>query len=146
MLGLAIGRIGCLMNGCCFGGVCDHPWAITFPADTPPDYTPPYRAQVERGQMYGFTLSSNPDVPPRVLAVGPDSPAGRAGLKRGDRLQSINGRQLSSTGRAYAALEEAFDQRRPAHNTDRRTGRRSPCRRSRRRSEACRCIRRKSTA
>ena len=23
-LGLAIGRIGCLMNGCCYGGVCDQ--------------------------------------------------------------------------------------------------------------------------
>ena len=32
MLGLAIGRIGCLMYGCCFGAVCHHDWAITFPA------------------------------------------------------------------------------------------------------------------
>ena len=32
-LGLAIGRIGCLMNGCCFGAVCDYPWAITFPPE-----------------------------------------------------------------------------------------------------------------
>jgi len=30
-LGLAIGRIGCFLNGCCFGGVCDLPWAVTFP-------------------------------------------------------------------------------------------------------------------
>ena len=35
MLGIAIGRLGCLMNGCCFGGVCDCPWAITFPAGSP---------------------------------------------------------------------------------------------------------------
>lgn len=39
MLGLAFGRIGCLFNGCCFGGVCTvedaqvakYPWAIRFP-------------------------------------------------------------------------------------------------------------------
>lgn len=34
MVGLAFGRIGCLMNGCCHGAVCDPnqvPWAITFP-------------------------------------------------------------------------------------------------------------------
>lgn len=47
-LGVAIGRIGCLMNGCCFGAVCEHPWAITFPAGTPPEYTPPYRADRTR--------------------------------------------------------------------------------------------------
>jgi len=34
-LGMCIGRIGCLLNGCCFGGVADHSWAITFPADSP---------------------------------------------------------------------------------------------------------------
>ncbi len=30
-LGLAIGRIGCLVNGCCFGSTCDLPWAVRFP-------------------------------------------------------------------------------------------------------------------
>ncbi len=30
-LGLAIGRIGCFLNGCCFGGTCDLPWAVRFP-------------------------------------------------------------------------------------------------------------------
>ena len=31
-LGVAIGRIGCFLNGCCFGGPCDLPWAVTFPS------------------------------------------------------------------------------------------------------------------
>jgi len=35
LLGCALGRIGCLMNGCCFGGVSDLPWAITFPPGSP---------------------------------------------------------------------------------------------------------------
>ncbi|MBL0062657.1 MAG: prolipoprotein diacylglyceryl transferase [bacterium] len=30
-LGIAFGRIGCFMNGCCFGNVCDLPWAVVFP-------------------------------------------------------------------------------------------------------------------
>ncbi len=30
-LGLALGRIGCLLNGCCFGSTCDLPWAVRFP-------------------------------------------------------------------------------------------------------------------
>jgi len=30
-LGVAIGRVGCFLNGCCFGKPCDLPWAVTFP-------------------------------------------------------------------------------------------------------------------
>jgi len=33
-LGVAIGRIGCFMNGCCFGKPCALPWAVTFPQDS----------------------------------------------------------------------------------------------------------------
>jgi phosphatidylglycerol---prolipoprotein diacylglyceryl transferase len=30
-IGAAVGRIGCFLNGCCHGAVCDQPWAIRFP-------------------------------------------------------------------------------------------------------------------
>ena len=30
-LGYVFGRIGCLLNGCCYGRACDLPWAIHFP-------------------------------------------------------------------------------------------------------------------
>lgn len=30
-LGYAFGRVGCFMNGCCYGKACDLPWAIRFP-------------------------------------------------------------------------------------------------------------------
>ena len=30
-LGYVFGRIGCLMNGCCYGTVCHLPWAVRFP-------------------------------------------------------------------------------------------------------------------
>lgn len=33
-LGIAIGRIGCFLNGCCFGKPCSLPWAVTFPPDS----------------------------------------------------------------------------------------------------------------
>jgi len=36
LVGLAIGRIGCFLNGCCYGGACDLPWAVRFPPDSPP--------------------------------------------------------------------------------------------------------------
>jgi phosphatidylglycerol:prolipoprotein diacylglycerol transferase len=35
-LGMALGRIGCFLNGCCWGGVADLPWAVTFPYGSPP--------------------------------------------------------------------------------------------------------------
>lgn len=42
VLGLAFGRVGCFLNGCCFGDVCADqadrarlPWAITFPYASP---------------------------------------------------------------------------------------------------------------
>ncbi|MCA8992235.1 MAG: prolipoprotein diacylglyceryl transferase [Planctomycetaceae bacterium] len=30
-IGVGFGRIGCLLNGCCFGDRCDLPWGICFP-------------------------------------------------------------------------------------------------------------------
>src|SRR5271157_1352093 len=30
-LGYVFGRIGCLLNGCCYGRACHLPWAIRFP-------------------------------------------------------------------------------------------------------------------
>ena len=56
MIGLGIGRIGCLLNGCCFGAPCEVPWAITFPpvneisqlgeAGVGYRYSPPYESQI----------------------------------------------------------------------------------------------------
>ena len=33
LAGLAVGRIGCFFNGCCFGAPCELPWAVTSPHD-----------------------------------------------------------------------------------------------------------------
>ena len=35
-LGHAFGRVGCFLNGCCFGRVCDSPISVTYPANSPP--------------------------------------------------------------------------------------------------------------
>ena len=39
MLGLAFGRIGCLLNGCCFGATTDSRCAIRFPYASPACYS-----------------------------------------------------------------------------------------------------------
>ena len=109
LLGLAIGRIGCLLNGCCFGAVCDHAWAIQFPAGSPA-----YFAQAQRGQMHGFKLSDNPDAEPcLVLAVDPDSRAAFAGLKPGDRLLRVNGRKIETVDDAHRAIARALVEGKP---------------------------------
>ncbi|WP_428937210.1 prolipoprotein diacylglyceryl transferase [Fontivita pretiosa] len=43
MIGLGFGRIGCFLNGCCYGDVCDLPWAVTFPNN---DLGPVHPAQL----------------------------------------------------------------------------------------------------
>jgi len=35
-IGVGFGRIGCLLNGCCFGDRCDLPWGISFPHGSVP--------------------------------------------------------------------------------------------------------------
>ena len=51
-LGYVFGRIGCLMNGCCFGRACDLPWAIHFP----PDHST-YPAGLHPTQIYDSLLN-----------------------------------------------------------------------------------------
>ena len=34
-LGTFFGRLGCFLNGCCFGDVCRLPWAVSFPMKSP---------------------------------------------------------------------------------------------------------------
>ena len=47
-LGSVFGRIGCLLNGCCYGRACSLPWAIHFPADNPlhPPTTPVHPTEI----------------------------------------------------------------------------------------------------
>ena len=110
MLGLAIGRIGCLLNGCCFGGECDLPWAVTFPMNAPS-----YIAQVEHGRMHGLTLGDDLLAAPLVVNVDPGSPADRAGLKTGDIISAINETKITATRRAHYAVVEAFYSGKPLH-------------------------------
>ena len=55
MLGLALGRVGCFLNGCCYGGIVEHgpakAWAVRFPR-----HSIPFNVQVQRGQL-------SPDAP-----------------------------------------------------------------------------------
>jgi len=52
-LGYVFGRIGCLMTGCCYGRVCDVPWAIEFPPASPA-----FKSQIAAGQLVAGAAES----------------------------------------------------------------------------------------
>lgn len=94
LIGLAFGRIGCLMNGCCFGGVCEEDWApqIRFPrrAAYAVQDSPPYLHQRQLGQLYGMRLSADEDGQAVVAEIYDDAPAPlRETLHRGDVIRAI---------------------------------------------------------
>jgi phosphatidylglycerol:prolipoprotein diacylglycerol transferase len=66
-LGIALGRVGCFLNGCCYGDVCDRaqvPWAVTFPRESPPWYE-----QVRQGQIPRTAERSLPVHPTQLYSA-----------------------------------------------------------------------------
>jgi len=55
MIGLAFGRIGCFLNGCCYGAECNLPWAVSFP----------YYSNAYIDEFYAHKLQT--PVPPSLL-------------------------------------------------------------------------------
>ena len=68
LIGLAFGRIGCLLNGCCFGGVC----TAELPAIQFPQGSPPYVAQLEEGELLGLKVTAS-EGSTRIVEVQPGS-------------------------------------------------------------------------
>ncbi len=97
MLALAFGRIGCFLNGCCFGKPAQLPWAVRFPYGSFA-----YRSQVEpdldrrRAQPYVelpedfFTYGYSGDVTVRILKSYEKLTSPQKGmLKETDRQRSL---------------------------------------------------------
>ncbi len=107
-LGQAIGRIGCFMNGCCYGGLC----TISLVATPFPSGSPAYVRQHELGQLHGFELEAEkgPDgVTQKVLVhrIFPETAAELSGLKVGDEVRSINGTAFRSLADARRLMLES---------------------------------------
>jgi phosphatidylglycerol:prolipoprotein diacylglycerol transferase len=62
-IGAAIGRIGCFLNGCCDGAMCDLPWAVCFPA-----HTHAWVRQLNAGLVSAETVDSLPVHPTQLYA------------------------------------------------------------------------------
>ncbi len=102
LLGLAIGRIGCLLNGCCYGGPCEHAWAVRFPSDSPA-----YMDQLGSGLAQGMHLACNQEGKMVVRYLDPEGPAARAGLRGGEQIVSINAQPLTCDARSQELPSEA---------------------------------------
>jgi phosphatidylglycerol:prolipoprotein diacylglycerol transferase len=88
MVGLALGRIGCFLNGCCFGSECDLPWAVRFPWQSPP-----HVQHVRQGLVYlhGIKIAADDQGKPIVGDVQADSLAAAQGLKAGQKVLMVQG-------------------------------------------------------
>ena len=110
-LGLCLGRLGCLLNGCCYGNLinieceaCSH--VLTFPLAGAPRY-----ALVDRGYQTtaGFTVER--DMQRRVEFVEPESEAKKAGLRVGDMILKVNDAdviQIEKGNEYFNRLHESF--------------------------------------
>jgi phosphatidylglycerol---prolipoprotein diacylglyceryl transferase len=97
-LGLCLGRIGCFLNGCCYGQVACADCAV-YPVHFPLS-APPRDALVYRGYQTsaGFTFAPRqPGEGARVGQVEPGSPAWQAGLRPGDIILEVNGNPTGDT-------------------------------------------------
>jgi phosphatidylglycerol---prolipoprotein diacylglyceryl transferase len=119
-LGLAIGRIGCYLNGCCGGQVvCEQCATIPLGAAHFPLLPAPARDELVTVQNFqtstGFAIQSHgsrhEDPRTEVTVVEPDSPAYKAGLRPGDRVMKVDGKPnsilvdlLGSEERVQAAI------------------------------------------
>ena len=60
-LGLAFGRMGCLLAGCCFGAECTLPWALSFPPRSPAS-----EAQWKAHELDNMRMWSHPVHPTQI--------------------------------------------------------------------------------
>ena len=106
VVGAALGRIGCFLNGCCYGGECNWPVAMTFPPRAAPylQDSPPYQRQHELGLLYGMKIGANERGQPVVERVISGGAAEQAGVKSGEVPTHINGQQVEKYHDALAAL------------------------------------------
>ena len=101
LLGLALGRVGCLLNGCCYGGPCDLPWKVTFPWNSPVHQ---HEVSHWATDVLGLKFCDGPDHCAVIGSIAPDSPAAGEKLSAGMEIVEINGVKVASAKQAAAVV------------------------------------------
>ncbi|HEX8201880.1 MAG TPA: prolipoprotein diacylglyceryl transferase [Isosphaeraceae bacterium] len=70
-LGIALGRVGCFLNGCCYGDLCGLPWGVRFPGVRwfSPAGSPPWSDQVAHGLIDRTAAWSLPVHPTQLYSA-----------------------------------------------------------------------------
>jgi phosphatidylglycerol---prolipoprotein diacylglyceryl transferase len=103
-VGLCLGRIGCFLNGCCYGAVAGpHSWEVHFPLSALPRF-----ALVKDGYQTsaGFTMSDRAEDDRTVGVVAAGSPAAGSGLRSDDVIVKIRDFPLPGNERTISNYRE----------------------------------------
>lgn len=84
-LGLAFGRMGCLLNGCCYGGICEQ----DLPSIAFPKGSIVYDEQLSSGRLLGIEQSDG-----LIRSVAGSSWAASKGIEPGQSLQWLDRRMV----------------------------------------------------
>jgi phosphatidylglycerol---prolipoprotein diacylglyceryl transferase len=102
-LGIAIGRIGCFLNGCCYGDYCTQGLSVRFPFGSDAGS---HFFQIGAQSMLGFKTTTDSGGALRIVWVEPGTDAERVGLEAGDRIVGVNGKQDDD---AFHLANELYD-------------------------------------
>ncbi|MEQ1827303.1 MAG: prolipoprotein diacylglyceryl transferase [Pirellula sp.] len=108
-IGLAFGRVGCLLNGCCYGGLCEQ----SLPAIQFPSGSPAYMDQMASGKLLGMVTNvgatEDPDRLHRVDRILSGSWAEENGVQLGENLIGIAEKQIDGPSRENPYLPYIFE-------------------------------------
>jgi phosphatidylglycerol:prolipoprotein diacylglycerol transferase len=103
-VGLCLGRIGCFLNGCCYGDVaCPHCFSVSYPFSASPRMAYTYTGDQTAA---GFVMDEF--VGNTIKAVEPDSAAAHAGLKEGDVILQVNDLEVKSYYDLVSAVTDGW--------------------------------------
>ncbi len=92
MIGLAFGRIGCFLNGCCYGKPTDMSWGVQFPYDS---YA--YRSQVYANPDRN-RLEPQLELPDEFFGYYDETGSYYSGLKPYDKLSDVQKQMVDNEG------------------------------------------------
>ena len=95
-LGVFFGRMGCVMNGCCYGGRCeDNQFAFYFPPNSPV-----YEDQIRSGELLGFRYDPETRL---ITRVDQGSLSDKAGIEPNQKVETL-ARDLTPLATASRAI------------------------------------------